>query len=87
MTTIALPCPVRPADLFRRLVGAGLVLSALVFALSGDVVQFEASKECRGAFSSGFGGGFDMRRCDVVVRRIGGDAGVRIPLPQLGAGS
>jgi hypothetical protein len=41
MTTIALPCPERPADLFRRLVGAGLVLGALVFALSGDVVQLE----------------------------------------------
>jgi hypothetical protein len=57
-------------------------MAALVFALSADVRQFESSKECRGAFSSGFGGGFDVRRCDLVVKKIGGDAEVRIPLPR-----
>jgi hypothetical protein len=82
MNTIIIPRPERPADLFLRLLGAALVLGALVFALSADVMQFEASKECRGAFSSGFGGGFDVHRCDLVVRRIGSDRGLRIPLPQ-----
>jgi hypothetical protein len=81
MNTITIPRPER--NLFRRLVGAVLVLGALVLARSGDVVQFEASKECRGgAFSAGFGGGFDVHRCDLVVRRIGSDRGLRIPLPQ-----
>jgi hypothetical protein len=58
------------------------VLGALVFALSSDVVQFETSKECRGAFSSGFGGGFETRHCAVVVRKTGSDEKIRIPLPQ-----
>jgi hypothetical protein len=82
MNTITIPRPERPADLFRRLVGAGLVLGALVVALSADVMQFEASKECRGAFSSGFGGGFDVRRCDVVIRWFGRDIGLHFPLPR-----
>jgi hypothetical protein len=82
MTAIELPRPERPVDLFRRLVGAGLVLGALVLALSVDVRQFEASKECRGAFSSGFGGGFDVRRCDLVIRSFGRDIGLHFPLPR-----
>jgi hypothetical protein len=82
MNAITIPRPERPADLFRRLLGAGLMLGALVFALSGDVVQFEASKECRGgAFSAGFSRGFDVRRCDLVIRRFGRDIGLHFPLP------
>jgi hypothetical protein len=69
-----------PIALVRRLVAAGLMV-ALVVAISADVMQFEASRECRGgAFSSGFSGGFDVRRCDVVVRRFGDDL-FKIPLP------
>src|SRR5450755_17128 len=74
MTTIALPCPERPADLIRRMVCAGLMLAALVFALSADVRQFEGSKECRGSFAVGFSSGFDGHRCDLVIRRIGSDS-------------
>jgi hypothetical protein len=81
MIAIALQRPNRPIDLILRWVRAGLI-PALVFALSGDVMQFEASKECRGALSSGFSGGFDVHRCDLAVRRIGGDVVVRIPIPQ-----
>ena len=44
MTAIALQRPKRPIDLILRWVRAGLI-PALVFALSGDVMQFEASKE------------------------------------------
>jgi hypothetical protein len=51
-------------------------------ALSADVRQFEGSKECRGSFAVGFSSGFDGHRCDLVIRRIGSDSGVRIPLTQ-----
>jgi hypothetical protein len=81
MNTTAIPIQL-PVDLIRRLVTAGL-MAALVFALSADVMQFDASKECRGgAFGGGFSGGFDVRRCSVTIRRIGGDAEIRIPLPR-----
>jgi hypothetical protein len=77
MNTIALPR--HNLDLIRRLVRSGL-MSGLVLALSLCVLQFEASKECRGGgFSAGFSRGFDVRRCDLVV---GGDVGFRIPLPR-----
>ena len=82
MNEIAIPRPERPVDLTRRLVCAG-AMAALVFALSRGVPQFEASKECRGgAFSAGFSLGFDVRRCDLNVKRVGGDLEIRIPLPQ-----
>lgn len=82
-TIIILRRPERPADLIRRLIRDGLI-PGLVLTLFLVLVQFEASKECRGgAFSAGFGGGgFDVHRCDLVVRRIGSDRGLRIPLPQ-----
>jgi hypothetical protein len=58
-------------------------MAALAFAFYSDVRQFEASKECRGgAFSSGFSRGFDVRRCDLVVKRFGVDTGFHIPLPR-----
>jgi len=82
MNTNAIPIRERPVDLIRRLVAAGLML-ALVFALSADVMQFEASKECRGGgFGGGFSRGFDVGHCDLVVRRLGRDTGVHVPLPR-----
>jgi hypothetical protein len=79
MPAVAISSGDRPAERWRRLVRAGL-LPALVFALSGDVAQFEASKECRGGdFGPGFNSrDFAVRRCDVVVRRFG-DELARIP--------
>jgi hypothetical protein len=57
---------------------AGLVLVGLVW-----LPQFPASKECRGgAFSSDFSAGFDVRRCDVVVRRFGREIGLRFAAPR-----
>jgi hypothetical protein len=47
MTTIPLPRHERPADLIRRLIRDGLIPS-LVLTLYLVLVQFEASKECRG---------------------------------------
>jgi hypothetical protein len=70
----------RPVDWMRRLVRAGWI-PALVFALSGDVLQFEASKDCRGgAFGGGFSLGFDVRRCEIVLRRLG-EKLLKVPLP------
>jgi hypothetical protein len=89
MTTIELPRLTRPVDLaipvdlFRWLVRAGL-LAGLVFSVCLVLVQFEAKRECRGgAFSAEFSRAFDVRRCDLVVRRFGRDIGVRFPLPRL----
>jgi hypothetical protein len=82
MSTIELTHLKRPVDLVRWLVSAGFV-GGLVFAVYLVLVQFEVSKECRGgAFSSGFGPGFDGRRCDIVIGRIGSEFEVRVPLPR-----
>jgi hypothetical protein len=70
----------RPADVARHLVRAGLI-SAFVVALASDVQQIEGSKECRGAFSTGFSNGFDLLRCDLVLRKTGNEL-IRVPLPR-----
>lgn len=63
----------------RWLVLAGL-LPALVLALVVTLWPTEAKKECRGgAFSSGFSAGFDVRSCDLVVKRSG-QVIVQLPL-------
>jgi hypothetical protein len=64
----------------RWLVRAG-VMSAVALTLYVVLAQFSGAKECRGgAFSTGFSAGFDIRRCDFVVRRFGSEIG-RISLP------
>ena len=79
MTTIALPKYQRPSDLVRWLVRTGVTL-ALALAAYLVLAQFDAAKECRGGgFSAGFSRGFDVRRCDLVVRRFGHEIG-RLPL-------
>ncbi|SIO61521.1 hypothetical protein SAMN05443247_08854 [Bradyrhizobium erythrophlei] len=76
MTTIALPKYQRPSDLVRW---TGVAL-ALALAACLVLAQFDAAKECRGGgFSAGFSRGFDVRRCDFVVRRFGHEIG-RVPL-------
>ena len=81
MATNELPNVRRPF-VFRRLVLAGL-LPAFVLALVIALWLFDAKRECRGgAFSSGFSAAFDVRKCDLVVRRIGGEEIARIPLPR-----
>jgi hypothetical protein len=66
----------------RGLVHAGLV-AALMIALAASLPAFNANRECRGgAFSSGFSAGFDIKRCDLVIRKNGGDVVLRIRLPQ-----
>jgi hypothetical protein len=79
MKEIALPPS--PVGVTRRLVLVGLI-QAFAVALAATVHQLDVSKQCRGgAFSSAFASGFDVRRCDLVVRKIGSDAELRIPLP------
>jgi hypothetical protein len=73
--------PVSPAIVLRRFVRSGL-LAALAFALAADAQLFEASKDCRGSFSRDFSNGFDLYRCDLVVRKIGSEFEIRVPLPQ-----
>ena len=81
MSAISFPIYRRPADLIRWLVRAG-VMSGMVFGLYIVLAQFSASKECHGgAFSAAFSKGFDVRGCDLVVRRFGRDIGIRISLP------
>jgi hypothetical protein len=78
MNTIAL----RPSFIERRrLILVGLV-PAFALALAAVVLQFDASRECRGSFNAGFSSGFDLRRCDLVVRKIGSDLKFRVPIPQ-----
>jgi hypothetical protein len=82
MTTIELPRLERPADLVRRLVRVGLV-AGLVAVVCLALLAIEVSKECRGgAFSAGFDGGFDVRRCAIVIKKIDSDVEIRIPFPR-----
>lgn len=81
MAAIAIPRPGIQADLTRRMVLVGL-LSALAVDVCLVLAQYDVAWECRGgAFSSGFSHGFDVRRCDVVIRRFGRKFG-RVQLPQ-----
>jgi hypothetical protein len=78
MTVIALSLPL-PRLRVHWLIWVGLI-GALVAAMVA-AFPFEVLKECRGgAFSAGFSREFDVRRCDLVVRR-GAYLMARIRLP------
>jgi hypothetical protein len=79
MTVTTVPRFARPADL-RWLILLCL-LPALVLALVVALWQFDASKKCRGAFSTGFSSGFDRHQCDLIIRSKGEE--VRLPLQPL----
>jgi hypothetical protein len=81
MRSIALPRSLVPLTVAWWLVRLG-VLAALVFALVGDAQLFDASRDCRGAFSSGFSNGFDVHRCKLTVKAVGSDFRFSVPLPQ-----
>jgi hypothetical protein len=57
------------------------LFAALVLSLVVAAYQFEAKRECGGAFSRGFSNGFDVHRCEVIVHQIGTGWRIRIPLP------
>jgi len=80
MKTITLPWPVSPAVGFRALVRKGL-LPALALALALAAQLFDASRECRGAFSSAFSAGFDVHRCNLTIKAVGTDFKFSVPLP------
>jgi hypothetical protein len=79
---LALRRPIVPLVIVLHLFRLGL-LAALIFAVSADTQQFEASRDCRGSFSRDFfSKDFDRYRCDLVVKKIGSDFKIRVPLPQ-----
>jgi hypothetical protein len=69
-----------PIAFLRWAVRAGLIC-AFVLALVLTAIQLDVSRDCRGGFSRGFSSGFDVYRCELVVRKIGTNAQFRIPLP------
>jgi hypothetical protein len=69
-----------PIAFLRWAVRAGLIC-AFVLALVLTAIQLDVSRDCRGGFSRGFNSGFDVYRCELVVRKIGTNAQFRIPLP------
>jgi hypothetical protein len=63
----------------RWLVWAGL-MPAIAVALALALLGSDVSRECRsGVFSSGLSSGFDVKRCDLVLRRFG-DELFRLPV-------
>jgi hypothetical protein len=55
-------------------------LPALVFTIVRTAQPFEIKKECKGAFNSAFSSGFDIRRCDLVIRHVPTGREMRFPL-------
>jgi hypothetical protein len=80
MKAIAMTWPISPAIELRRLVRYGW-LPALAFALAADTQLFNASKECRGTFTSAFSRDFDIHRCKITINAIATDFKFSIPLP------
>jgi hypothetical protein len=81
MDTIAQRRPSVSPVIARRLIRAGLV-ATLAVAVVGSARLFDVSRECRGAFTSGFSTGFDIHRCKLTVKAVGTDLSVAIPLPR-----
>jgi hypothetical protein len=77
MASIEIPYARRPAVL-RRLVLIGM-LPAVVAAVVVALWSYEAKRECSGAFSAGFGAGFDVYHCDLVLKRVGSGEVARTP--------
>jgi hypothetical protein len=69
-----------PTAIWRLLVRCGLLL-AIAIALAGNARLFEASRECRGAFSSDFTREFDVHSCKLTIKAAGAEFKVSIPLP------
>jgi hypothetical protein len=69
------------AGWLRLLIVSGL-MSALVIAGSVAAMEtFEASRKCHGAFSRGSSAGFDVYRCDLIIRIIPSGTQVTISFP------
>jgi hypothetical protein len=71
----------RPADWLCRLARAGLLFAIIIAGVIAMLHSFEASEECRGAFSRGFSDDFDRYRCDLSLRIIENGPELTLPLP------
>ena len=80
MTEIAIRDTRRPVD-YRRLIRAGAI-PILVAVLAIGFAYFTVKKKCSGAFSHAFSNAFDVKHCDLVIRKNGGDVVLRARLPQ-----
>jgi hypothetical protein len=69
-----------PLAMRRR---AALICVGLALAVAAVLTAspFELSRRCQGgAFSTDFGTGFDRPHCNLVLRSVGGDFEIRLPL-------
>ena len=79
MTAITTP---RAAEIARRYVLIGL-LPALLVAGYLALAPYSAERKCHeGDFSAAFSSDFDVRRCNLVVKRFGADV-FKLPITSL----
>jgi len=71
----------RPSDWLGRLVRAGLPCAIVIAGVVAMLKSFETSKECQGAFSSGFSNGFDRYHCELKLRVIENGPELILTLP------
>jgi hypothetical protein len=70
-----------PIAWLRWAVWSGL-LAAVIGAVVATSVRFDINRDCKGgSFSSGFSGGFDIRRCGVDIEYLPTGERITIPLP------
>jgi hypothetical protein len=72
-----------PANVWLRWAVWSALIVALVAAIAATTLQFRINRDCKsGAFSSGFSGGFDTRRCGIAVEHVPTGSKITIPLPR-----
>jgi hypothetical protein len=71
----------RRVDLVLRFVRLGILAALSVAAVAAFLERTTISRECSGAFSREFDGGFERYRCGLVIRFIRN--GYRLELPVL----
>ncbi len=58
---------IRPADLLRRLVVAGVLIAIVVAGVAAALDTLRIARQCGGAFSRAFNAGFDRYHCELVI--------------------
>lgn len=79
--SLARAVTLRPVDFLRRLVVAGLLVAIVVVGVIAALDTLRISRECGGAFSRGFGAGFDRYNCELLIRATKGGYQIKMPLP------
>jgi hypothetical protein len=69
------------ASWLRLLIVLGLMSALVIAATVAAMETFKASRKCHGAFSRGFSAGFDIYRCDLIIRIVPSGTQITIPLP------